>query len=92
MTEQTQLTRDDIAAMSADEINTARSQGRLNEVMGIPVPVAPERPTRDDLKGMTDEQISSALREGRLEHIFRPGPPVKTPEPDDTERTTEENN
>lgn len=99
MTDHTQLTRDDIAAMSVNEINTAHSQGRLNEVMGIPTDATPpERPTRDDLKTMTDEQISHALTEGRLDHFFRPMPAADAEHIDaeeiteNTDDTTEENN
>lgn len=95
MTDHTQLTRDDIAAMSHAEVLEARRLGRLNEVMGIPTPAtAPERPTLDELKTMTSDQIAHALTEGRLEHIFRPGPPVsnESTDPDGTEQTTEENN
>lgn len=99
MTADTQLTRDQLATMSHDEVQEARRQGRLNEVMGIPTHATPpERPTRDDLKTMTDEQISHALTEGRLDHFFRPMPATDAEHIDaeeiteNTDDTPEENN
>lgn len=71
--EHKQLTREDLTSMSTQDIAEAHSQGRLNELMGIPIPTAvPERPTRDDLKSMTNDQISQALTEGRLNHVMNP--------------------
>lgn len=71
-----QLTREDLAEMSPEEINEARERGQLNELLGVPAPVdyeTSEEITRDDIKNMTNEQIAAALADGRLGDVMKGG-------------------
>lgn len=73
-----QLTRDDLAAMTPEQINTARAEGRLHDLLtGSPPATAPDPGhapavrflTRDDLRTMTPEQINEARAKGNLAHL-----------------------
>ncbi|MFD7499928.1 hypothetical protein [Streptomyces sp. NPDC059850] len=68
-----QLSRADLADMSPAEINQARSEGRLNQVLGRPVPVpvpAEGQLSRADVDRMSPADIVKAKREGRLDALL----------------------
>lgn len=66
-----QLNREDLNSMSPPEIVQARSEGRLNQVLGRPVPVPTEgQLSRTDLVGMSPAAIVQAKAEGRLNALL----------------------
>lgn len=71
-----QLTRADLAGMSPEEINEARHEGKLNELMGGTPPVdtsGDEQLTLAAVRQMTPDQIIEARRTGRLDALLSGG-------------------
>lgn len=60
-----QLTPDDVAAMSDDQLLAAKRAGRLDRLYGRTVQL-----TRADLDRMSEDQINRALDEGRLARVL----------------------
>lgn len=70
-----QLTRADLKTMTPDEIVQAKADGRLNTVLGIPLPFsAGHHYTREDIRQLTAErrydEIERLRSEGRLNHLL----------------------
>ncbi len=87
-------TRDGLAALTPDQINTLREQGHLDHLLrpGTPEAPAPEATeagteaatsgyTVADLAGMSAEQIVDRLRAGDLDGLLRGQHPEPAPEP-----------
>lgn len=81
-----QLSRDDLANMTPEEIAAAHAAGKLNQIVGAPVPLDMERYyadvaekkqthriTREELSYMKPEDVVEAYNAGRLAHLVKPG-------------------
>jgi hypothetical protein len=68
-----QYSREDLKTMTPGEINEARRNGELNELLNAPVPFEiPEDSstiTRDDLKEMSPDQLADLYAAGKLAHL-----------------------
>lgn len=71
----TQLTREELAALSPEERLKAAKDGRVNILMGMEAPPVPPSPdqllTRADLASLTHQEILQAGHEGRLDHLMK---------------------
>ncbi|MGY4642810.1 hypothetical protein [Cellulomonas sp. URHB0016] len=76
-----QLTQEDVTLLRRegrdDEIVAAKAAGRLNALLGMPLPFASDHLyTLDDLQQLHRdhqyEQIAELRQTGRLEHLFNP--------------------
>ncbi|MGW1730109.1 hypothetical protein [Streptomyces sp. NPDC001999] len=65
----TQVTREELADMTPEQIVTAKREGRLNSLLGRAV-VGDGELTREDLDGMSPADIVSAKRAGRLDALL----------------------
>jgi hypothetical protein len=67
----TQLKREDLKTMTPEQIVDARIDGRLNTLLGRPLPRDPDASlTVDDLKSMTPAEIVAARKAGDLNHLL----------------------
>lgn len=67
-----QLTRADLAGLTAAEIEAAREAGQLDQLLGRPVHQVPDtgQLTREHLQHMSPEQIVEAQQAGRLDDLL----------------------
>lgn len=67
-----QITDDQLKAMSPHDIVKAQEQGRLDQLLGRPVPDIPTEGqlTAEHLQHMTPQQIVQAQQDGRLDQLL----------------------
>jgi hypothetical protein len=67
-----QITRDELAGMSVDQVNQARRDGRLKDLIATapPGPTEAQKAARASLQDKTPDQINQARRAGELDALL----------------------